>query len=176
MARKGTQRLMKRLATLIPDSEIDERIAEIDAQMNELGRERNTLALAKTTRELALAALGGGQAQRDVKPENIFVIDHHANALGNGRKPSNRDALRQIFLDSPTGLLSMDQIMDALAERGWTPDAEDPRKLIGAAISGMVHKSGELEPATDRGTYRAVNIKQPSMSIEPLTLDGINGS
>jgi hypothetical protein len=93
-----------------------------------------------------------------------------------GTKPSNRDALRQLFLDAPDGVLNMNEIMAALAVRGWTPDAEDPRKLIGAAISGLVHKSGELEPTSDRGTYRAVNVKPPSIPIEPLTLDGISGS
>jgi hypothetical protein len=171
---------MKRLASSIPpDREIDERLAQIDAQMFDLGQERNALALAKQTRDLALRTLGETpQPPNEVKPEDVVVpgATVTTGTYTNGTKPSNRDALRQLFLDAPDGVLNMNEIMAALAVRGWTPDAEDPRKLIGAAISGLVHKSGELEPTSDRGTYRAVNVKPPSIPIEPLTLDGISGS
>ena len=168
MAKATPSKLMKRLASMIPDEEIDARMDEIDEQMAELGRERNALDMAKRTRLLALSAL-----HQDVKPENIFIIEAKAN--GNADKPSIRAALRAIFTAHPTGTMNMNEIMEVLKARGWVPDGDDPRKLVGAAISGMVHRSGELEPTGERATYRRKQSGSGSGN-DPLTLDGVSGS
>lgn len=86
---------------------------------------------------------------------------------GNGHRPGTREAIRTVFQDSDTGVLTITQVMHELAERGWLPEGDGPRKLVSSAISSLVSRTHELEPAGPRATYRLVKEKS-----DPPTTNG----
>jgi hypothetical protein len=146
----------------LPERELDERIAALDREIAALARARDALKVARNA--LNMAAEAGGftflPAQREPSP------------TANGYRPTTATALRTVFAAAPDQTLTVTQVMQALEDRGWLPDSEDPRKLVQAGISSLVHRSGDLEPTGARATYRLVKRK-----LDPPTeADGSQGT
>jgi hypothetical protein len=62
-------------------------------------------------------------------------------------------------------MLTVEEVTRELDTRGWTPEARTltyARRLVAAAISSLVNRTGELEHTGRRGTYRLMEPK-----IEP---------
>jgi hypothetical protein len=69
----------------------------------------------------------------------------------NGR-PTNFEAVLRIVATDPTKVWTPPEIMDALAERGWTFRGKMPRKTLGATLSVLTSR-GRLKKA-GRGRYK----------------------
>lgn len=155
------------LADLIPEGELDRRIDEIEAKLLRWGRVREALRQMKTARLLAVEAVGRRPAADPAEPIEPQLSPDQSN----GDRPNTRDAVRAIFRDAGDVMLTMNQIMAELKARDWLPEGDDPRRLVNAAISGMIHRNHELETVA-RGVYRPVR-----EDIDPLPLvEGESGS
>jgi hypothetical protein len=133
------------LASLIPGEELDRRISEIDDQMADLAMQREVLRTALHARNRAVAA-------RSHEPHPTMQFGPNSN--GKNGRPSLRNALREIFNDSETGTLKKAEIIEAMIQRDWLPETDDPGKLVGSVISAMVKRTHELEPTGEVATYR----------------------
>jgi hypothetical protein len=122
----------------LPEEELRARHAEVEEQIQELIRTRHVLQLAIEARNLAVRGGGNGAQPVDTL----------------GYRPGTTEAIRLVLADAPYRTLTTSQIMDALGERDWLPvDVQDTRKAVGATISRMVKRTGELE-SVGRARYR----------------------
>src|SRR5438132_824585 len=106
MADDNLQWLLE-LAEMIPEDELERRLAEIEERLFELGRVREALRQMQTARMLALAAMGPLPSHGNKTPAVVQAT--------NGHRPNLRNALRAVFREADVGILNLDQIMEALA-------------------------------------------------------------
>lgn len=157
-----TEDVLDWVMTRLPEDQLTKHLEAVETKMLTLSRTRDVLRIALNARRLAAEV----NAKPGAKPSIASVEEPSAT---NGHRPGTREAIRTVFHDSESGVLTVSQVMQELAARGWLPEHEDPRKLVSSSISSLVARTRELEPAGQRATYRLVKKK-----LDPLA--SANGS
>lgn len=105
-------------------------------------------------------------------------------AVARGQRPSLKEAILTVMGDKT---LHASDVHDALAAKGWLPDAADPRTYIGHVLSTLSDPQSEGDYAFERvtekgrGYYRAASARQATsaerldaeilqMLVQPLRL------
>ncbi len=91
-------------------------------------------------------------------------------AVLSGERPTLRDAMRQIM---GTETMNAAMIYEGLKEKGWLPNAGNPKEYIGYSLSAM-KKDFERVPDKGRGYYKvkgsvpAVSVISPAPAAAPV--------
>jgi hypothetical protein len=152
------------IESVLPESEIVDRISYLETRASEFSREAEALRLILQGRRLivdgpprvraveSVKAYGGGVA----RPMRDDVTESNSATTS---RPSTSQAVLQVLSEAPGNAMSAKEIMRALEIRDWLPAAKEPRKALGATLSRLTERTGQLE-RIGRAVYR--------MRLEPV--------
>lgn len=154
------------IGQLPTEDELQTRISELDSQIRVLAGQQAALQAALQARRIAAQALG--LSQSDLEPDSMLVVDTNAllqengNGVASGKhRPALTRSILTLLADAPDQTMTATEIMAALAERDLLPNAKDPRKAVGATLSRMVNRTGDLQH-TGFALYRLASKDQES--------------
>src|SRR6266545_6645985 len=126
----------------------------IEAALSEEAIEAIVIEEERLAKEHARRAEGWRlilQGRRYLSGNVEAAVVNEGGSPSNGR-PTNFEAVLRVVATDPTKVWTPPEIMDALAERGWTFRGKTPRKTLGATLSVLASK-GRLKKA-GRGLYK----------------------
>lgn len=113
---------------------------------------------AKSGGVKAAAKKPGPKPKAAAKPKGMSAADrkrlsHGRQAVKSGERPTMREAIRTILGGK---VMHAQDVYEGLKEKGWLPNAKEPRTHVGHLLSSM-NDSFERVPDKGRGYYRALS-------------------
>lgn len=133
--------------------------------------------LAKEAKRAAVAAKPKGRPGRKpgvkvaAKTEaKVTKVRRGSNAnegrreVTSGKRPPIKDAIQKVM---GSRMMSIDDIVDALKAKSWTPNSNDPRQYVAYLLSSTKDRFVRVKGA-GRGMYRCVEAAPSTTKVEPI--------